>query len=88
MFAEKATSIRTIHRARRNRMSYYAQNERALNKLLLLIFFPLLLLCSIAQKNPLQKYSRARRYERGSKINKMSHVLDLRRVVERLSALK
>jgi len=30
----------------------------------------------------------AGRYERGSKINKTSHVLDLRHVVERLSALK
>ena len=29
----------------------------------------------------------AGRYERGSKINKMSHVLDLRHVVESLSAL-
>ncbi len=29
-----------------------------------------------------------RRYERGSKINKTRHVLDLRHVVESLSALK
>ena len=30
----------------------------------------------------------AGRYERGSKMNRTSHVLDLRHVVERLSALK
>ena len=30
----------------------------------------------------------AGRYERGSKINRTRHVLDLRHVVERLSALK
>jgi len=40
-------------------------------------------------KTPLHKKCPIqRRYERGSKINKTSHVLDLRHVVERLSALK
>ena len=41
-----------------------------------------------AKKQPIHSGSFWRRYERGSKINKTSHVLDLRHVVAGLSALK
>ena len=42
---------------------------------------------SLAQKGLHIQHRLPRRYERGSKINEMSHVLDLRHVVGRLSAL-
>ncbi len=63
------------------------------NKVLLLTFWFTLLfvhgLRPFLHKSPLQpKRSRARRYERGSKINEMSHVLDLRHVVAGLAALR
>ena len=59
------------------------------NKAINLTVFPLRLLCfKIAQKSPLQNCKLWQRYERGSKINRTSHVLNLRHVVAGLSALK
>ena len=52
---------------------------------------PALVFCftlALAKNNRLHCGPLARRYERGSKMNRTSHVLDLRHVVERLSALK
>jgi len=51
----------------------------------------LLILCfsaTLAQNNQLRSGGLAGRYERGSKINKTGHVLNLRHVVAGLSALK
>ena len=66
-------------------------SEETVNKRLKPTSTALLVLCftaTLAQNNQLRSGGLAGRYERGSKINKTSHVLDVWHAVERLAALK